>query len=83
MLLELMLLQAEAPGPPAVTRQGLNQHHAAATRDSCTLLGSSYDSPPAATATAAVAASSGLCSEWDTEVLVWVSAASNIPLVPG
>ena len=90
-LLELMLLHAD---PPSMCPAGLQP--TAASYQSMAL-GSSFDgvqvnaggagneqglSPPAVAPTAALG-SGGQGSEGDTELHVWVSAASNVPLVPG
>lgn len=89
MLLELMLLQAERPGAAGACLQSLCQQAACGSF----ALGSSYgslqdDVTPlgAAAATAAADAAGGDASagsDGDIELLVLVSAASNVPMVPG
>lgn len=86
-LLELMLLQAEPIGLAGASMQSSYKPAAAAAVDNSMLLGSSYDSgqeesAPADAGVAGVAAA-GESSEGDVELLVLVSAASNVPLVPG
>jgi hypothetical protein len=89
-LLELMLLQAEPVGLAGASMHSSYKPAAAAVAaavDNSMLLGSSYDSgqEESAVADAAVAggAAAGESSEGDVELLVLVSAASNVPLVPG
>lgn len=82
-LLELMLLQAESPG---TGMQSLYQQAACGSL----ALGSSYgslqdDVTPLGAAAAADAASGDASagSDGDVELWVLVSAASNVPMVPG
>jgi hypothetical protein len=79
-LLELMLLQAEPSGAPGAGMQSLFQQAAFGSL----ALGSSYGSlQDDATAAAADAAGGDAGADGDVELLVLVSAASNVPLVPG
>ena len=90
MLLELMLLRAE---PAGLAPASLQSQLAAAAVDNSLLLGSSYDSRQGdedvhidgAALAAGVVTGVGedpSCGD-GVELLVLVSAASNVPLVPG
>ncbi len=87
-LLELMLLQAEPAGLAGASLQSLYQPAAAAAAfENRMVLGSSYDSGQEEGAVPSAAAAAGAAgnemNEGDVELLVVVSAASNVPLVPG
>lgn len=90
-LLELMLLQAEAPGALSASMQSMYQQATAAAAEAeGMLLGSSYDSrhddsmfQASAAAAAMAGGDAGGGTEGGVELLVLVSAASNVPLVPG
>jgi hypothetical protein len=88
-LLELVLLHADIPGGLSTSTQSLYQQATAGNVNHSMVLGSSYASrqddsmfPPAAAALTA-AGEAGASSDGDVELLVLVSAASNVPLVPG
>lgn len=92
-LVELMLVHADPPGGVGASMQSLYQQATAGNVNHSMVLGSSYASRqddsmfPAAVAAAATAAATagdaGGGSDGDVELLVLVSAASNMPLVPG
>lgn len=91
-LLELMLLRAQAPGaaggPVDASTRHLSQQAAAAATgfDSSMPLDSSYDGGPQGSGMDAAAVNADAAAagpEGDVELLVLVSGIRNMPLVPG